>query len=309
MRLSRHPIPTKMHSTFSMNIMILLKVWEADGMIWFSASTCFQLVTRLLLISTMWINKSKTYRASGVLRKNGTKTIRSKLKISNSKILTVKVWKNMLMITYTNLMHWVKNLIFDDGESPLLSKHPLRTLKLCCLLSISWENHSSGLVIGPNSRITLILILKANHSLSTRFLFKRTLLVMLKQLIILAKWLEKNIRLKAPLKKLKSNGKILIFKWRHIRRPGKSKELTLFLLYCKTTWVFCQPKRQAYSTKISKIKLKHGRTICKRFQKRSKCWLKCKDNGFILKLFSHLNKIRIDNLLVISTNSEFSTIE
>ena len=119
MRLSRHPIPTKMHSTFSMNIMILLKVWEADGMIWFSASTCFQLVTRLLLISTMWINKSKTYRASGVLRKNGTKTIRSKLKISNSKILTVKVWKNMLMITYTNLMHWVKNLIFDEGESPL----------------------------------------------------------------------------------------------------------------------------------------------------------------------------------------------
>lgn len=134
-------------------------------------------------------------------------------------------------------------------------------------------------------------------------MYRRISSDMLRSLTIHVMLQDKNIRSKVLLRKLRKNGKALICLFNLTKRLSSLKEPTLYLLSCKNIWVFYQTKRQDCFMKTSKIKSNCGKIIYKEYQKLYKCWLKSKDNGFIFKLFLPLNKTKIDNWLVISTNS------
>ena len=122
-----------------------------------------------------------------------------------------------------------------------------------------------------SSEAILMLIQKVISLHSTKCMYKRISLVMLKLLTILVILRDKSTRSKALSKKLRNNGKVSMLVYNLTRKHINSKELMLSLPFYKNIWVFYQTKKLVCFTKISRIKSNCGKITYKEFLKLYKC--------------------------------------
>ena len=213
------------------------------------------------------------------------------------------------MITCLSLTAWAKNLMWENGVLLWLLKPQLKISRLCYLLLMLYGSHIWDQDIGRNFKTTSNSILKAHHLPLMKSISRKISWVMLRRSQTHAKLPRSNIRLKAPLKRSRNNGRVFKCRLMSIRKLTKLKAHNPSSQFCKNTWAHYLTRKQASSMTISKIKSKDGKTTFKKYPKLCKCWFKFKDNGSIYRPFLPHNKNNKDNFRAIFVNSKSSTVE